>query len=202
MQFVLDRDPVVSSQRNDEVVFLANAIAAGCSVQARPLSPEEAWNAALAVCNLGLENRQPLSDDFLLGHDLVGVFQVGWTILHDEVVMHAADQLLHVLATLRSHDSDIQDGLNALRVTLTKHWRAGTPWHAQGALDVITSLDMPAWAALVGLLNECPVMHASVNAMRTAAHSISPTDFDFISENNQIEAIRDFLRSLPGMLGP
>ena len=48
--FVLDRDPIVSSQRNDELTFLANAIAAGCSVQARPLSPEEAWNATLAVC--------------------------------------------------------------------------------------------------------------------------------------------------------
>ena len=25
-----------------------------------------------------------LPDDFLVGHDLVSVFQVGWTVLHDE----------------------------------------------------------------------------------------------------------------------
>jgi hypothetical protein len=203
MQFVLDRDPLVASQRNDELVFLANAIAAGCSVQARPLSPEEAWNAALAVCNLGLENRQPLPDDFLFDHNLVGVFQVGWTILHDEVVMYAAEQVLDVLATLRSHDNDIQDGLNALRITLTKHWRAGKPWRAQDALDVVTSLDMPAWAGLVGLLNECPVMHASVKAVRgSGINSVNPTDFEFISENSQIETIGDFLRSLGQLLRP
>jgi hypothetical protein len=201
MQFVLERDPTVSSQRNDELTFLANAIAAGCSVQSRPFSPEEAWNAAVAVCNLGLENRQVLPDDFLVSHDLVGVFQVGWTILHDNVVMHVAEQLLDVLATLRSHDNDIQDGLRALRISLTKHWRAGTPWRAQSALDVITSLDMPAWAGLVGLLNDCPVMHASVRAVRgSGTHSVSPTDFEFISENSQIDSIRVFLRSLPEAL--
>jgi len=201
MQFVLDRDPVVSSQRNDELTFLANTIAAGCSVQARPLSPEEAWNAALATCNLGLENRQPLPDDFLVGHDLIGVFQVGWTILHDNVVMHAAEQLLDLLATLRIHDDEIQQGLDALRKVLTKHWRVGVPWRAQDALDVITSLDMPAWAGLVGLLNECPVMHASVKAVRgSGINSVSPTDFDFISENSQIASIREFLRSLPQTL--
>jgi len=201
MQFVLDRDSVVSSRRNDELAFLANTIAAGCPVQARPLSPEEAWNAALAVCNLGLENRQPLPDDFLVSHDLVGVFQVGWTVLHDNVAMHAAEQLLDVLATLRSHDDDIQAGLNALRITLTKHWRAGMPWRAQEELDVITSLDMPAWAALVGLLNECPVMHASVKAVRgSGINSVSPTDFEFISENSQIELIHKFLSSLSEVL--
>ena len=59
MQFVLERDHVVSSQRNDELAYLANTIAAGCSVQARPLSAEEAWDAATAVCNLGLENWPP-----------------------------------------------------------------------------------------------------------------------------------------------
>jgi hypothetical protein len=203
MQFVLDRDSTVSSQRNDELAFLANTIAAGCSVQARPLSPEEAWNAALAVCNLGLENRQPLPDDFLVSHDLVGVFQIGWTTLHDNVVMQAAEQLLAAIATRRSHDRDIQEGLDALRIVLTKHWRSGTPWRAQDALDVITSLDMPAWAALVGLLNECPVMHASVRAVRgSGVHSVSPMDFEFISGNSQIATIREFLRSLPEMLRP
>ena len=155
MQFVLERDHVVSSQRNDELAFLANTIAAGCSVQARPLSAEEAWDAAMAVCNLGLENWPPhwltaqersavahtgtaLPDDFLLSHDLVTVFQVGWTVLHDNVVMDVAEQLLDVLATLRCDDAEIQSGLNALRIELTKHWRAGAPWRAGDALDVIT----------------------------------------------------------------
>ena len=71
--------------------------------------------------------------------------------------MDVAEQLLDVLATLRCDDAEIQSGLDALRTGLTKHWRAGAPWRAADALDVITTLDMPAWAALVGLLNECPV---------------------------------------------
>ena len=207
IQFVLERDNVASSQRNEELAFLANAIAAGCSVQARPLSAEEAWDAAMAVCNLGLENWPPqwrtAQDDFLLNHDLVTVFQVGWTVLHDNVVMDVAEQLLNVLATLRFEDADIQSGLNALRKGLTKQWRAGAPWRAAEALDVITMLDMPAWAALVGLLNEFPVLHAGVRATRgSGTHAVSATDFEFISENSQIASIREFLKSLPETLRP
>ncbi len=37
------------------LAYLANAIIAGCSIQARPFAPQEASNAAVAVCNLGLE---------------------------------------------------------------------------------------------------------------------------------------------------
>jgi len=205
IQFVLERDHVASSKRNDELAFLANAIAAGCSVQARPLSTEEAWDAAMAVCNLGLENWPPqwntAQDDFLLSHDLVTVFQVGWTVLHDNVVMDVAEQLLDVLAALRCDDTETQSGLKALRTALTKHWRAGAPWRAADALDVITTLDMPAWAALVGLLSECPVLHAGVRATRgSGTHAVSATDFEFISENSQIDSIRAFLRSLPDAL--
>ena len=38
-----------------------------------------------------------LPDDFLVGHDLVSVFQVGWTVLHNEVSMYAAERLIEVL---------------------------------------------------------------------------------------------------------
>ena len=47
-------------------------------------------------------------DDFLLSHDLVTVFQVGWTVLHDNVVMHVAEQVIAILATLRCDDGEIQ----------------------------------------------------------------------------------------------
>jgi hypothetical protein len=62
---------------------------------------------------------------------------------------------------------------------------------------------MPAWAALVGLLNECPVLHAGIRATRgSGTHAVSATDFEFISENSQIASIREFLRSLPETLRP
>jgi hypothetical protein len=87
---------------------------AGCSIQARPFTPQEASDGAVAVCNLGLENwplhwlpakarrvaeaGMALPDDFLVGHDLVSVFQVGWTVLHDDVCQYAAERLVEVLA--------------------------------------------------------------------------------------------------------
>ena len=81
--------------------------------------------------------------------------------------------------------------------------RAGAPWRAADALDVITTLDMPAWAALVGLLNECPVLHAGIRATRgSGTHAVSATDFELISENSQIASIREFLRSLSETLRP
>jgi hypothetical protein len=64
-------------------------------------------------------------------------------------------------------------------------------------------LDMPAWAALVGLLNEFPVLHAGIRAMRgSGTHAVSATDFEFISENSQIASIGEFLRSLPETFRP
>jgi hypothetical protein len=65
------------------------------------------------------------------------------------------------------------------------------------ALEVLTTLDLPAWAALVGLLDECPVFPAALTA---GAHSVSATAFEFISENAQIDAVDAFLSSLPEAL--
>jgi hypothetical protein len=41
--------------RNQELSFVANALRAGCSVYDRPLTIQEKWNAAIGVCNIGLE---------------------------------------------------------------------------------------------------------------------------------------------------
>jgi hypothetical protein len=58
-------------------------------------------------------------------------------------------------------------------------------------------LDMQAWAALGGLLSECPVIHA---ALGTHARAVSASDFEFISENRQVAAVRDFVNALPDVL--
>src|SRR5207249_2869465 len=138
VQFARDAGEAVYSVRAEEFAFLANAILAGCSIQARSFTPREASDAAAAVCNLGLENwptawrdGRVLPDDFLVGQDLIGVFQVGWTVLHDEVCMYAARRLIDILLDLRCRDREIQRGLDELRLQLTRHWRAGTPWRAR-----------------------------------------------------------------------
>jgi hypothetical protein len=220
MQFACDRDHTAYSTRSQELAYLANTIMAGCSIMARPFTAHEASDAAVAVCNLGLENwpahwltadgrrRSPgvdagnaLPDDFLVDHDLITVFQVGWKVLHDDVCMYAAEQLVRVLSRLRCDGRETQVGLDELRVEMARHSQAGAPWHARDALDVIAILDTPAWAALLGLIDECPVIHAALGASRgSATRAVSATAFEFISENSQVATVRDFMQSLPETL--
>jgi hypothetical protein len=222
LQFVRDRDEAAYSMRSRELAYLANTILAGCSIRARAFTVQEASDAAVAVCNLGLENwpRQwmtaerrggvaviepgtALPDDFLAGHDLVSVFQVGWTVLHHHVCMYSAERLVRVLTRLRCHDLETQAGLDELRVGLARQWRAGTPWRAREALDVLAILDLPASAALLGLIDECPVIHASLGASRgSRVYAVSAADFEFIAENTQIASVREYMQSLPQILRP
>jgi hypothetical protein len=206
--FTQDDNPDAYATRSDELAYLANVIAAGATVQSRSVAAEEASKAAVAVCNLGLENwpLQRLADgalpeDLLIAHDLVSVFQVGWTILHEDVCMYAADALIGVLASLRCADNEIQAGLATLRTRLIKHWRAGSPWHARDGLDVIAILDTPSWAALLGLIAEMPTMHAALGASLTGTtRQVDASAFEFISENAQIQQVREFMQRLPQLL--
>jgi hypothetical protein len=208
MQVVFDRDQAAYTRRSEELTYLANTLMSGCALQGRPFTTQEASDAASAICNLGLENWPPqwipaksFPDDFLVDHDLVTVFQVGWTVLHKNVVMYVAERLLTVLADLRCDDYDIQTGLDTLRSELSKHSGAGVPWRARDTLEVITILDMPAWAALLGLIDEYPVLHAVLSASRNPRTlSVSATAFEFISENSHIAIIREFMQSLPETL--
>jgi hypothetical protein len=210
MQFVLDRDQAAYSTRSEELAYLANTLMAGCAIQARPFTAQEASDAAVAVCNLGLENWPPHwlpanatapPGSFLVDHDLVSVFQVGWAVLYNDVSMYAAEQLIGALTRMRCDDREIQTGLDALRIEMAKYWQAGAPWRARDALDVIATLDMPAWAVLLALIDECPVLHAGVGALRDSRTlSVSASDFEFISENSQIASVREFMQSLPETL--
>jgi hypothetical protein len=210
MQFVLDRDQAAYARRSEELAYLANTLMAGCAIQARPFTSQEASDAAVAVCNLGLENWPPhwlpanatsLPGSFLLDHDLVSVFEVGWAMLHNNVSMYAAEQLIGILTRMRCDDREIQMWLDALRIELAKHWRARAPWRARDALDVIAILDMPAWAVLIALIDECPVLHPVAGASKDSRRlSASASDFEFISENSQIASVREFMQWLPERL--
>ena len=210
IEYVRDSDDTLYLARSHELAFLANTLLAGCSIQSRSFTPQEASDAAVGICNLGLEHwpaRWPepvapstadldvtLPDTFLMDHDLVSAFEVGWAVLHEDVSMFAAEQLVFALSNLRCSDADIQEGLDTLRIELTKQREAGTPWHARNALDVIAMLDMPAWVSVLGLLDECPVIPAALTATldgRTGA--VSATEFEFISTCSQLGRVREFM---------
>jgi len=223
MRYVHDTHETAYFTRNRELAFLANALVAGGSVQSRPFTPQEAADAAAATCNLGLEywparwprvtapgapvprphETDPATppDAWLIDHNLVTAFEVGWSALHRDVSLFAAKQLISTLADLDCADRDIRRGLVALRRTLVKQHASGTPWLARDAAEVLSMLDMTAWIGVIGLLEECPVLAAALMAVldgRTT--TVSPTAFDFISTAAQIDAVRMFMRQLPDVL--
>jgi hypothetical protein len=199
MRFLVDHDSRAYEARNADLARLANTLMAGCSLQGRAFGAQEAWDAVVATCNLALESLAA-PDGYLVDHDLIRTFQTGWTILHDEVVMYAADQLATALGGLRCHDRLIQTDIDALRRELISRLRTGTPWQARSRMEVLASLDLPTWAALLGLIDECPVRHAAIGAAANpAVHTVSATAFQFISDQATIGEIRIFLQGLPAV---
>ncbi len=219
LRYLNDLAPVAYLTRTQELAYLANTLVAGCSLQGRAFGTDEASEATVAICNLGLENWPAhwlpggsrararagtptvLPIDFLVGHDLVSVFQVGLSVLHQRVCLSAADALISALGTVQCGDRSTRAELKMLRTELRAARRAGAPWRVRGSLDVLTGLDGVAWAAMVGVLDECPVMPAALGAtQKPHTLTVSATAFEFISENSQVAVIHDFLRTLPEAL--
>ena len=221
IEFVLHHDETAYLTRSRELAFLANTLLAGSSVQSRPFTPQEASTAAACICNLGIEcwparwpaapsrgassPREPGTamppDAFLVDHDLVTAFEAGWLVLYQDVSLFVADQLLSTLADLHCLDADTRHGLRALRRTLVEQRKAGTPWLARDAADVLAILDTTAWISVLGLLDECPILPAALTAiLERRTTSVSPTAFEFISTTAQIGDVRLFMRTLPGLL--
>jgi hypothetical protein len=122
------------------------------------------------------------------------VFEVGWAVLYEHVSLFVAERLLFALSDLRCSDAHIQAELGTLRIELTRQCQAATPWRARNALDVIAMLDMPAWASVLGLLDECPVLPAALTAtLERRTGAISPTEFEFISTRSQLGKVREFM---------
>ena len=108
---------------------------------------------------------------------------------------------MSTLADLRGVDAETRHGLRALRRKLGKERKAGTPWLARDAAEVLATLDMTAWISVLGLLDECPILPAALTAiLERRTTSVSPTAFEFISTTAQIGDIRLFMRTLPDVL--
>jgi hypothetical protein len=221
MEFVLHHDEATYLTRSRELAFLANTLLAGCSVQSRQFTPQEASDAAACICNLGLEcwplrwpgaTSQGASSPreltpatppsaLLVNHDLVEAFEVGWSVLYQDVSLFATDQLISTLADLHCVDTDSRRGLRALRHELLRQREAGTPWLARDAAEVLAMLDMTAWISVLGLLDECPILPAALTAvLERRTTSVSQTAFQFISTTTQIGDVRVFMRALPDVL--
>jgi hypothetical protein len=205
-------DDLTFATRERELAFLANALLSGSSVLGRGLTSQEASEAVLATCNLGLEgwrgtpsegsrDRRNVHVPDQADWDLVRAFERGWAVLHEQVSMFVAEQLIATLASTHSYDQQIQDDLQALRRDLERHCRNGTPSKAGESLEVLAILDQPIWISLLGVLSECPVVPAALSATverRTGA--ISPTAFEFISTSRQVRQVHAFMHRLGELL--
>jgi hypothetical protein len=211
MEYVHETDQMAYFARNRELAFLANALVAGCSVYSRALTVQEAWSAAVGVCNLGLETlsnasvdptEEPdtaatLPEDFLIEHDVLAAFDAGWKLLHDDVSMFVTERLISILGEFQSLDSAVQRDLYQLRRKLERNRDARTPWLTQDALEVLAILDTPAWASLCGLLSECPVLPATMTAiLERHAGSVSATAFECFTTRGQIGKVHEFTARL------
>jgi hypothetical protein len=201
MEAALHHDEHAYLTRNSELAFLANTLLAGCSVQSRPFTPQEASDAAACICNLGLESGPAPSDAFLVDHDLVRVFEMGWSVLYRDVSLFVTDQLIATVADLRCEDEDTRSELRVLERTLVKNRDAGTPWLARNAADVLATFDMTVWISVLGLLDECPILPAALTAtLEQSTMPVSQMRFEFISTTKQIGDVRLFMRALPDVL--
>jgi uncharacterized protein DUF6178 len=190
------RDDIATLSIAQELAFLTNAAIAGCSVQHRPLTATQALEVVAATCNLGLECWPNAWGD-PAAHDLVSIFRVGWAVLHRDVCIAASRELLTAAETITCSDRDLQMGLYALRREVQKWLQQGTPWRARDALDVLASLDLPTWAAMLALLGDCPVMLANVRPQAgRRAYTVNPSEFRFVATRDDVAAVHEFLRTL------
>lgn len=215
LQYLGEHDEAAYFSRLEELGYLANALAAGGTFNSRSFTGGEAYEAAVAISNLGLENwpgewqssgnarhsDRALPEDFLSTRDLVSVFQVGLTTVHEQVGLYALERSREALLGLSCHDDDVQADIVELCRWLEEYRIAGTPWRVRDRLDVITILDTPAWATLVGLVDQCPVVPRDAGREAPGRRTLRvSTDIEFISENRQIAWARHFLESLPSLL--
>jgi hypothetical protein len=192
MAHVFTAHPAAYLARNQELTFLANALLAGCSVYTRPFTIREAWDAAVGVCNLGLD-RAHVPAAFLGDHDLIAEFELGWRLLHQHVSLFVADRLIAALSAVPVVDAEVQRDLGRLRRELKQERAAAAPWRAAESLEVLAILDTPVWACLCGLLSECPVFPDALAAILDRRGSaVSATAYACFTTRAQLDRVREF----------
>lgn len=137
-------EPAALDSRGLELAYLANVLLAGVALQDAAMSPVEAREAALALCNLGYELLQERREDPRLGDPepgLVRLFLIGRAALRDVPgqVVQAFGQALERLKAAGSgpaHEwrvAEAQAAFEDLRVAVARHERVA----AREALDLM-----------------------------------------------------------------
>jgi hypothetical protein len=192
-----DKHPHIHGDRMRELAYLANVLAAGCSLDGRPMRPVEAARAAVATCNLGLAHLcggqgKPETDARMLEATAADrLFLVGWNILFHAVVLPAAERAKELLvrAAATGADPDSRRDLERAESALVSASASGKPWAARRSLDALADrLGEPVLAAVTALLGECPALEGRL--------SQGSQEIEFIATEEQLGAVIGFLEGI------
>jgi hypothetical protein len=187
------------SRRMQELAYLANVLAAGCSIEDRALRPLEAAYAAVATCNLGMEHllqNEPgkVSPASLLWRTSADkLFRIGWRLLSQDVVLAAArafeNALIREACPSRERAKDLDQGTRALRAAIA----AGKPWTARGKLTTLEGeIEAATLTTLLALIDECPSLQGKLSPQDAAADQ----EARFISTCEQLRSVQKVLAEL------
>jgi len=186
------------ARRMEELAFLANVLAAGCSIEGRAMRPAEAARAAVAVCDLGLDHLvegEAKTVDGALAEGADKLFRVGWRLLAQEVAGPAARKLEAILVQARGKDGAVDQALARAVAALHSALAAGKPWTARNKLAVLRELGEPAAAtALLSLIDECPHLGRVLTGTASARKPGAAGELEFISTGEQLRSVKAFLR--------
>lgn len=117
MGLLRDRDAGLYGSRMEELAYLTNVLVSGSSFAGRSFRPVEAAEAAIAVCNLGLEwmMRETKGKAAKLVRETGAdrLFRIGWHVLFSEVSMGAARCLERKLEGSQSLLSAVRSAIAA-----------------------------------------------------------------------------------------
>lgn len=106
VQALGERDPALHARRLEELAYLSNVLIAGASLGGRPYRSHEAAEAALALCELGLDHVRsegaldaPPALAMVTRHSAPQLFGAGWQLLHQAEL----PQRWQALLRYRSH---------------------------------------------------------------------------------------------------
>jgi len=204
MRFFNQSDPDLYSQRLTELSYLSNVLIAGCEFKGSTFQPQEAAEAAFSICNLGSEylikqdagshKDQPIDPmtALLKRHHLVKLFQLGWKILFEHVVLYTAKAVSVFIHHRKEEtaDPDQVSEMTRMFFMLRYYILSGRPWEFAESMDYLQIfLDSETIAALTELLQEHPTLPDVI--CKKGRHRRSP----FIWSHARIRTIRRFLRN-------
>jgi hypothetical protein len=204
MRELRERAAKVHDKRMQELAYLANVLAAGCSIEGRSLRPFEAAHAAVAACNLGIEYMlrsegfRATAVERLEREGADKLFRIGWQLLTHAVVLPAArafKKMLVVTARREKLDGGRVRTLEQAVRALQSATATGKPWTARGKLIALEGeIDTAALATLLALMDECPSLRGK---LKSGTHKQArATELQFIFTSKQIDEVQRFLAGL------